>query len=94
MGGRFPDRFPPVMRVAAVAQALVLAAMAGIVLSCAGLALPQWSEVSDSLVWVVVFAAVSTLLNAITLNEAECRIWLPVATVMLASSLTVALAAA
>lgn len=65
MGGAFPGRFPPAMRVAAVFQAGLLAAMVCLMLSRAGLALPQWSGAPDWLAWaVVVFAAVSLLLNS------------------------------
>ena len=36
MGGRFPGRFPPRMRVLAVVQAVVLSLLALVVLSAAG----------------------------------------------------------
>jgi hypothetical protein len=94
MGGAFPDRFPPAMRVIAVAQAALLAAMAGLMLSLAGLALPQWSAAPVWLGWAVVaFSAVSLVLNSLTPSIGERRIWVPVAIVMLGSSLTVMLTA-
>lgn len=94
MGGAFPGRFPPAMRVAAVVQAFLLAAMAGVVLARAGLALPGWASVATWLIWfVVAFAVVATILNSITPSAGERRLWAPVALVMLASSLTVALTA-
>jgi hypothetical protein len=44
-------------------------------------------------IWAVVgFSALSLALNAITPSAGERRIWVPVAAVMLASSLVVALA--
>jgi len=92
MGGAFPGRFPPAMRVAAVLQAVLLVAIVSVVLSCAGLALPAWREASSWLIWgVVAFSAVSVVLNAITRSSGERRIWAPVAVVMLVCSLTVAL---
>lgn len=92
MGGAFRGRFPPSMRVAAVFQAGLVAAMGCLMLSRAGLALPGWSGAPDWLAWaVVVFSAVSLLLNSITPSAGERRIWVPVAAVLLASSLTVVL---
>jgi hypothetical protein len=94
MGGAFPGRFPPRMRVAAVVQAALLAVTASIVLSRAGLILPGWSEAAGRLIWgVVVIALVAVILNAISPSAGERRIWVPVALVMLACSLAVALLA-
>jgi len=65
-----------------------------IVLSEAGVIVPGLSEALPSLIWLVVaFSAVSVVLNAITRSAGERRIWLPVALVMLAASLVVALGA-
>lgn len=92
MGGAFPGRFPPAMRLAAVAQAILLGLMAAVVLSRAGLVLPQWSQVSGWLTWVIVaFVAVSVVLNTVTPSAGERRLWVPATLVLLASSLTVAL---
>jgi hypothetical protein len=94
MGGKFPGRFPPPMRVAAVVQGLLLGVMAAIVVSRAGLALPQWAQVSGWLIWIVVaFSVISLVLNSITPSAGERRIWVPVALVVFACSLTVALTA-
>jgi len=94
MGGSFPGRFPPPMRVAALAQAVILGLLAMVVLSSAGLVLPAVSESFPGLVWVAVaVAAVSLVLNAISRSAGERRIWVPVALVLLASSLVVALTA-
>lgn len=94
MGGAYPGRFPPALRAAAVVQAVLLALMAGIVLARAGLALSGWATASTWLIWfVVAFAVVATILNSITPSARERRIWAPVALVMLACSLTVALTA-
>lgn len=92
MGGRFPGRYPPAMRIAAVAQAALLSLALLIVLSDAGLVLPSVSQALPWLIWLVVaFSAVSVALNALTPSAGERRIWVPVAVVMLVSSLSVAL---
>lgn len=91
MGGRFPGAFPPRFRVAAVVQAVVLALLAIIVLSAAGIAAAGLVEAIPWLVWVpVAFSAVSLVLNAISPSAGERRIWVPVALVLLATSLVVA----
>jgi len=94
MGGKFPGRYPPAMRLAAVAQAAILALIAAVVLSRAGLVLPQWSSVTSWLIWVVVaLGAVGFVLNLITPSAGERRIWAPVTLVLLICSLAVALTA-
>ena len=82
------------MRIAAAAQAGLLTALSVIVLSKAGLMLPSLSQALPSLIWLVVaFSGASVVLNAITPSAGERRIWLPVAVVMLLSSLAVAITA-
>jgi hypothetical protein len=94
MGGKFPGRYPDRMRISAAAQAALLAVIAVIVLSKARMFLPSISDGLPSLIWLVVaFSGVSVVLNAITPSAGERRIWLPVAIVMLATSLVVALIA-
>jgi len=91
MGGAIPGRFPPRLRVAAAAQAVLLAAFIAIVLSSAGLVTVPLLEGLPSLIWLVVaFSALSLVLNAISRSPGERRIWVPVAVVMLGSSLVVA----
>ena len=92
MGGRIPGRFPPAMRVAAVAQASILGMLALVVLEAAGLVALGWTAALPWLVWVpVVVSALSAIMNAATPSRVERRLWLPVALVLLASSLVVAL---
>ncbi len=92
MGGAYPGRLPPAMRVAALIQAAVLGVLAVVVLSTAGLALPSLAEAFPWLIWVAVaVSAISVVLNAISRSAGERRIWVPVGLVLLASSLTVAL---
>jgi hypothetical protein len=91
MGGAFPGRFPLTLRIAALAQAALIAGMAVVVLSRAGLVLAGWFGVTRRLVWLVVaFAAVSLVLNLITPRAGERAIWAPVALLLLASSTVVA----
>ncbi len=94
MGGSFPGRYPPRMRVAAILQAVVLALVGLVVLSHAGLVLPAIAETVPWLVWLAVaLSGVSLVLNAITPSAGERRLWVPVAAVMLFSSLVVAITA-
>ena len=94
MGGRFPGTYPPLMRVAAVVQAVLLVLTSLVVLSRAGVVFPQWAGVSTWAVWVVVaVSAVALVLNTMTPSRDERRIWAPAAGVMLFCSLAVALGA-
>lgn len=92
MGGAFPARFPPVLRFLAVVQAVVIGLLALVIASAAGLAAPALVETMPSLPWVVVaFSAISLGLNALSRSAGERRLWVPVAFVMLVTSLIVAL---
>jgi hypothetical protein len=93
MGGAFPGTFPLPLRIAALVQAVLIAGMALVVLSRAGLVLPGWSKATGWLVWVVVaFAAVSLVLNLVTPSAGERAIWAPAALLLLTSSMVVAIA--
>ena len=92
MGGAFPGRMPPKMRVAAVVQAGLIALLAVVVLSAAGLLVPELAAAYPWLVWIAVsVSALAVVLNAISRSAGERRIWVPVASVLLVSSLLVAL---
>ncbi len=92
MGGAFPGLFPPVMRIAALLQAAFLTFTALVVLSRSGVMLQSWNHLSAWAIWVVVgLGAVALVLNAITPSAGERAIWLPVAALLLACSLTVAI---
>ena len=94
MGGRFPGRFPPAMRVAAAVQAVVLALLALVVLDAGGVLSLGWVAALPWLAWVpVVVSALSLVMNAASRSRAERRTWVPVALVLLATSLIVALSA-
>jgi hypothetical protein len=95
MGGAFPGRFPPPMRVAAAIQAVVLGLVALVVLGEGGVIDLPLVTALPRLIWVVVAAmAVGVVLNAISRSAGERRLWVPVTLVLLGSSLIVALASA
>ena len=92
MGGVYPGQFPNPLRFGAITQALILLFLAAAVLARAGVAFPKLARPSSWLVWIAVaFTAVSFLLNLITPSQGERLLWAPVAFVMLASSLVVAI---
>ena len=92
MGGSVPGVLPAPLRVAAVAQAVVLVVLAVVVLADAGIVLPDLARLFPWAIWVAVaFSAVSTVLNAITRSTVERRLWLPVALILLVTSVVVAL---
>lgn len=92
MGGRYPGTLPRAMRGAALMQAAVLLLMAFIVLSRAGLAMPQWRATAPLAIWIIVaYFAVAVVMNILTPSKLERRIWVPVSMVLLLSSLLVAL---
>lgn len=91
MGGAFPGRVPPPMRLAAVASALVILLLGAIVAARAGLALPRWHAASRRLVWLVVaYTVVGVVLNAITPSPWERALWLPVTLVLAICAVVVA----
>ncbi|MDX1379451.1 MAG: hypothetical protein R3307_11420 [Anaerolineales bacterium] len=93
MGGRYPGKFPPQMRVGAIIQALLLAFLAMIVLSRAGVAFQNLSNLSQSLIWAAVaISGISLIMNLFTPSKWERILWAPVAMVMTVSSIIVALA--
>ena len=91
MGGAFPGRYPPRMRAAAAVQAMLLAGLAVLVLSAAGLLVPGLIATWPWLAWLpVAVSVVAVILNAASRSAGERRIWVPVAVVLLVTSLTVA----
>jgi hypothetical protein len=92
MGGRYPGKFPPNMRIGAVIQGLLMAFLGMIVLSRAGVAFPGLANLSNILIWVVVaISGVSLVLNLMTQSKWERILWAPVALLMTVSGLVVAL---
>ncbi len=73
-------------------QASVLVLVTLIVLSRAGLALPEWLAASRRLIWVVVgLTTLSAAMNLATPSKWERIVWAPVTPLLLATSLVVAL---
>jgi hypothetical protein len=92
MGGAFPGRYPTRLRIAAVIQAILLGGLSVVVLSAAGLLLPDIVATWPWLAWVpVVVSALAVFLNAASRSAGERRIWVPVAVALLVTSLVVAL---
>jgi hypothetical protein len=92
MGGALPGQFPLALRIAALGQAALIAGMAVIVMSRAGLIYAGWSGVSRWLVWfVVAVTPVRLMLNLITPSAGERALWAPVLSLLLASSTVVAI---
>ena len=84
MGGKFPGRIPPRMRVAALVQVVILLFFAVIVLTRAGLMLEDYYNFSESAIWfVVAFSVLGAIMNTITPSKKERMLWAPVATVLL-----------
>lgn len=54
MGGRFPGKFPPVMRIAALIQGLVLGVIGFIVLIRGQVLNSNLYEITEIAIWVVV----------------------------------------
>ena len=91
MGGAFPGVMPTPMRIAALVQVAVLAAVALAVLSRAGLVLPAWRRPARWLtLGIAALLGVGVVLNLITPSPTERLIWAPVAAVLFLSALRVA----
>ncbi|MCS7052657.1 MAG: hypothetical protein NZM09_02860 [Ignavibacterium sp.] len=91
MGGKFPGKYPPKMRMVAAFNALVLFFFCVIVLSRANFIAPQLFSFSKTAIWfVIIFFGISTVMNIITPSKIE-RIWAPVAAFQLITSLIIAL---
>ena len=93
MGGRWPGTLPAAARVGAVVQAVALSLLAVVVLDAAGILGVGWTAAWPWLAWVpVAVSAISVVMNAATRSPAERRTWLPVALLMLVTSVMVAVA--
>lgn len=90
MGGRFPGKYPPALRLASLIQILILMLLAFIVMSKSDIVPYQtWTGFG---IWLVAgFSAISLFLNTITKSVWERRIWAPVSLLMLVTSLIVAI---
>ena len=88
MGGAYPGAFPPPLRLAAVAQALLLGLTIAVVLGRAGVT--GWRPPGWAFWGVLGLAALAAVLNLITPSAPERLLWAPVTLVMLAAVLRVA----
>jgi hypothetical protein len=94
MGGRFPGRFPPTMRLLAAVQAVILSLLALIVVSRAGLIVPEATADRTAVAWFpVVVSGASLWMNLNTPSAKERRVWVPATAILTVSSLVVALTA-
>lgn len=91
MVGKFPGRFPPTMRIAAVVQIILLIIITVAVLTRAGIVFNELIQFSKYSIWfVVAFCLVGSILNTITPSKKERMLWAPVNFLLLACSLVVA----
>ena len=91
MGGKFPGKYPPKMRVVAIVNILILLFIVAIVLSRAGLYFPEMYTFSRTAIWgVVIFMGLGTIMNSITPSKIE-KVWAPVAGIQFIASITIAL---
>ena len=92
MGGAFPGKYPISMRIAAIVQSVILAAVALAVLSVAGVVAAPWGPTPTWVAWgIAALLTVGLILNLITPSARERRIWAPVVAAMLACCIVVAL---
>jgi hypothetical protein len=91
MGGQRSGQYPPAMRAAALVQGGLLALLAVVVLDAGGVLALGWTATLPWLAWIPVIASLaSAIANTATRSSVERRLWLPVAIVMLLSSIVVA----
>ena len=92
MGGRFPGKIPPVMRIAALIQGLVLGVIGFIVLIRGQVLNSNLYEITEIAIWVVVtLMGLSLVMNLVTPSRWERIIWAPVVVVLFTCSVVVAL---
>ena len=91
MGGKYPGKYPPKMKMVAIINMVILSVFVAIVLSKSDLLFPQLKPISNIGIWfVVAFMVLGTVLNTITPSKIE-RIWAPVAFFQLITSLIIAI---
>jgi hypothetical protein len=91
MGGRFPGKYPPKMRVVALINIIILVFISIIVLSRADVMFFSLHSFSNIAIWVVVvFFLTGTVMNTVTPSKIE-RIWATVALIQFVTSLIIAL---
>ncbi len=92
MGGRYPGRYPRRMRIAALVSIGLYAAFGLILAVRAGALWPDRVEAFVTPAWVVTgVLMLSVMLNLVTPSRWERRLWAPVALLLAAASLRIAL---
>ena len=93
LGGRWRGSLPLAVRLIPLLSVVLLVCFCAVVLARANVALPQYQQLSQTLVWFVVgYCALGSIANAATPSKHERKLWLPVVLFMLTSSLVVAMA--
>lgn len=86
LGGRYPGRWSPPLRMAAFFQAIILLGLAILVVEHA-----RTARIGDA-IWIsVAVSAVAFVMNSITPSRKERHLWQPMTFVMLVASLVVAI---
>ena len=94
LGGKYPGKLPPKMRVAALVQILVLFVFALIVLVRSGTALPNLQAFGRVGIWFVVgFFVLGSIANLSTPSKRERLLWGPTNVLMLGISILIAVSA-
>lgn len=92
MGGKFPGKLPPLMRLQSLFSILVILFLVFIIQSYAGILFSQWKSFANSAIWfVLTFTILGSILNLITKSKWERILWAPVNLLMLASTLIIIL---
>lgn len=93
MGGKYPGKYPPKMRMVAAINMAVLTFIGLIVLTKAEILVPQYKTFSNTAIYFVAgFFAIAFMLNIITPSKIERMIWAPVTAAQLITSTIVAFA--
>jgi hypothetical protein len=92
MGGMYPGKFPPKMRIAALVQIIILVFLVFVVVAASGLAFEQFYNFGRIAIWfVVAFFVLGSILNISSKSIKERRTWGPVNVMLLLVSIFIAL---
>lgn len=92
MGGKFPGKWPPIMRIISIFQILVLLFAVIVVLATVGFIFQEYQYIAKKAIWfVVVFHFVSLVLNIITPSKKERMLWAPICALLFACSVIIAI---
>lgn len=92
MGGKYPGKLPPGMRIAALVQIVILLFFTAIVVSKAGLALASLTGMAGIAIWfVLAFFVFGSFLNLSSQSKKERLLMGPLNLIALVSVLMVAL---